>query len=335
MSQLLWTQKQDIGPAARCNAAMVYVSGQGRIVLFGGQTADNSTTGLSNDTWEWDGENWTQYADIGPAPRSLHAMTYDSSRGRIVLFGGIAGNFISRLNDTWEWDGEAWTQMADTGPAPRSAAAMAYDSKRGRALLFGGYDGGTSFGDTWTWDGTSWTEEQDTGPPARSGHGLDYDSGRDRLVLFGGVSVSTKVTTVTVRDSGLSGAFGGTHTEQQSVMQSQFLNDTWEYDGAVWTRVGDTGPAPRSGCGLVYDGKTLLLFGGRDQSNTFKDTWQWNGKHWTERQDIGPGARAFAGMAFDSARQRMVIFGGSGVPTVYGDTWEASERPLAAPPMPR
>jgi len=154
------------------------------------------------------------------------------------------------------------------------------------------------------------------------------------LVLFGGASYTTKLTTVTVRAGGISGAFGGTHTEQQSVVQTQFLNDTWEYDGAVWTRVGDTGPAPRSGGGLVYNGKTLLLFGGKDQGNTFKDTWEWNGKHWTERQDIRPAARAIAGMAFASARQRMVIFGGSAEPTVYGDTWEASERPLAAPTTP-
>ena len=139
MSQLLWTQTQDIGPAPRSGAAMVYDSGKGRIVLFGGQAADNATA--LNDTWEWDGENWTQYTDIGPAPRSLHAMAYDSNRGRIVLFGGVANNHITRFNDTWEWDGEAWTQVADAGPARRSAAAMAYDSKRGRALLFGGYDG--------------------------------------------------------------------------------------------------------------------------------------------------------------------------------------------------
>src|SRR6266436_1175998 len=129
MSQLLWTQKQDIGPAARCNAAMVYVSGQGRIVLFGGQTADNSTTGLSNDTWEWDGENWTQYADIGPAPRSLHAMTYDSSRGRIVLFGGIVVILISRLPDSTHLADAARTNVALAARPLRPARPMACDRK--------------------------------------------------------------------------------------------------------------------------------------------------------------------------------------------------------------
>jgi galactose oxidase-like protein/Kelch motif protein len=331
MPQLLWTQKQDVGPAARSKAAMVFDAGQRRIVLFGGLAADNSSS--FNDTWEWDGENWTQYADIGPAARSQHATAYDGKRGRAVLFGGVDGNNTC-ISDTWEWDGEAWTQVADTGPAPRGAAAMAYDSKRGRSLLFGRNNGASFFGDTWTWDGASWTQEQDTGPPPRSQHGLDYDSGRDRVVLFGGMSSSTKTITVTVSDNIDSGGFSflsprSTHTEQRSVMQAQFFNDAWEYDGAVWTRVADTGPAPRSGSGLVYNGKTLLLFGGNDNGNSFKDTWQWDGKHWTERQDIGPAARAFAGAAFDGARQRMVVFGGSAA-KVYGDTWEAFERPLPA-----
>ena len=325
MSQLLWTQKQDIGPAARSNAAMVYDVGQGRIVLFGGLAADSSTA--FNDTWEWDGENWTQYADIGPAARSQHAMAYDSTRERTLLFGGVGGNNVAFVNDTWEWDGEAWTQVADTGPAPRAGAAMAFDGKRGRVLLFGGNAGASFFGDTWSWDGSSWSQEQDTGPPARSQHGLDYDGARDRVVFFGGTRFSTTTTTVTVRDSGISGALGGTHTEQRSVTQFQFFNDTWEYDGAVWTRVADTGPAPRSGSGLAYTGKAHLLFGGKDNATIFKDSWQWNGKRWTERQDIGPAARAFAGAAFDSSRQRMVIFGGAGA-TVFGDTWEASERAL-------
>ena len=324
MSQLLWTQKEDIGPAARSKVAMAYDTGQRRILLFGGLASDNST--ISKDTWEWDGESWTQFADIGPSARSQHAMAYDSKRQRIVLFGGAGGNNAATyLNDTWEWDGKDWTQMADTGPSPRAGAAMDFDSKRERVLLFGGNNAGNSFGDTWAWNGVDWTMEQDTGPPARTQHGLAYDSGRDRIVLFSGMGFSQQFVTETVRDSGISGFFGGTHTETRTVTQLQFFNDTWEYDGVLWTRVADTGPQPRSGGGLVYNGKTCLLFGGKDNSRVFGDTWQWDGKHWTERQDIGPGARAFAGTAYDSIRDRVVVFGGSGA-TVFGDTWEASER---------
>ena len=107
MAQLLWTQKQDVGPSPRSNVAMIFDAAKKRTVLFGG--AGGGTSTLFNDTWEWDGENWTQYEDIGPVPRSRHGMAYDSKRDRTVLFGGSAGNL--NLNDTWEWDGVKWTEV--------------------------------------------------------------------------------------------------------------------------------------------------------------------------------------------------------------------------------
>jgi len=105
---------------------MAYDSGRGRTVLFGG-------TGAGADTWEWDGENWTQMADLGPPARSDAAMAYDTHRNQTVLFGGSNG-----MADTWGWDGRNWTQLADGGAWPRSKFAMAYDSKRQLIVLFGG-----------------------------------------------------------------------------------------------------------------------------------------------------------------------------------------------------
>jgi hypothetical protein len=155
---------------------------------------------------------------------------------------------------------------------------------------------------------------------------MDYDNLRDRVVVVDGIGKSTVQVQVSVWVQDSSGGWWGgtsghyeTHTQQQ--VKVQFFNDTWEYDGSVWTRVADTGPEPRMGCGLVYDGKTMLLFGGKNDASFFKNTWEWDGKHWTQRQDIGPAARAFAAMAYDSVRQRAVLFGGVG-PSLFGDTWE-------------
>jgi hypothetical protein len=55
------------------------------VVLFGGE---GSGYVFRNDTWAWDGQAWTQMADTGPNPRRLHAMAFDSTRQRTVLFGG-------------------------------------------------------------------------------------------------------------------------------------------------------------------------------------------------------------------------------------------------------
>jgi hypothetical protein len=60
-----------------------------------------------NDTWVWNGELWTQLEDIGPSARAANALAFDSTRERIVLFGGVAGSAV--LADTWEWDGTEWT----------------------------------------------------------------------------------------------------------------------------------------------------------------------------------------------------------------------------------
>ena len=49
---------------------MAYDSKRGRTVLFGGSAGNVNL----NDTWEWDGQDWTQVADTGPPARGGHAM---------------------------------------------------------------------------------------------------------------------------------------------------------------------------------------------------------------------------------------------------------------------
>src|SRR5262249_5957183 len=50
------------------------------------------------DTWEWDGIDWTQRAPASSPPaRSGHVLAFDASRGRTVLFGS------SSFGDTWEY----------------------------------------------------------------------------------------------------------------------------------------------------------------------------------------------------------------------------------------
>src|SRR5690348_2128969 len=136
MTQLFWTQKQDVGPTPRWGSAMVYDATKERVLLFGG--CHGSTN--MGDTWEWDGENWTQVEDIGPAARWGHGMAYDEKRQRVVLFGGAIqqANSAQSLNDTWEWDGESWTQVADTGPSARHGIVLVHDAKRESTVLFGG-----------------------------------------------------------------------------------------------------------------------------------------------------------------------------------------------------
>jgi len=165
------------GPSARSFHALVYDSNRGRTVMFGGQI----TGAFLNDTWEWDGPEWTQVADTGPSPRDACGASYDRSRRRTILFGGETLNegMVVQVGETWEFGGGAWTQAATTGPGPIAGAELAYNGTL--ALLFT-----LSDGSTWTWDGKHWTERQDIGPGQRVGVAMTFDSLRKRAVLFGG-----------------------------------------------------------------------------------------------------------------------------------------------------
>lgn len=298
MALWLWTQKQDIGPTPRRAHAMAFDSTRQRVVLFGGETGEPATTFL-NDTWEWNGEVWNQVADTGPRPRRGHAITFDSARQRIVLFGGfVFEQAATFLNDTWEWNGDVWTQVADTGASPRHGHAMAYDSLRQRTVLFAGVSPDGLGNDTWEWDGGAWTQVADTGPAPRVTHAIAYDSVRHRVVLFGGETHKPVTTS---------------------------LNDTWEWDGKNWIQVADTGPGPRDETAMAYIGTRTALFGGVLKDNTLAaDTWEWDGQRWTQRQNMGPPKRGTHAMAYDSQRERAVLFGGFGgsATPLLGDTWE-------------
>jgi hypothetical protein len=99
-----WNHVQDMGPAAATGAAMVFRSATS--ALFGGISAIANGPGqkLYGLTWEWNGHLWTVRQDIGVGARFDHAMAFDGTRGRVVLFGGRSEpNADTGLKgDTWE-----------------------------------------------------------------------------------------------------------------------------------------------------------------------------------------------------------------------------------------
>ncbi len=128
-------------PPGRNLAAMVFDPGHCRALLFGGAPSSGPSNALS-DTWSYDGANWTQInTATAPPGRWAHAMAFDTSRGRIVLFGGYGPSYPAGTdtNDTWEFDGTTWVQvLPQNSPASASQAAMVYDQSRARIVMFGG-----------------------------------------------------------------------------------------------------------------------------------------------------------------------------------------------------
>lgn len=306
-------------PPPRAYHALAYDAARRMTVLFGGYAGETTCppSGYCDDMWAWDGSTWTQInSATSPSARIGHALTYDSARGVLVLFGGYDSSG-TLLNDTWEWNGSTWVQANPALKPPRRAYhALAYDNVRGVTVLFGGTgDCGGYCNDTWEWNGTAWVQRTpDTAPPARRRHALAYDVVRGVTVLFGG--------------EGASGLLG----------------DTWEWDGLAWTQplaptptpfVATATPTPtdrpaaRQAHALAYDEQRQLavLFGGCLDALCAivdNDTWEWNGSAWVWRPSTPlPPARSGQGLAYDQARQRMVLFGGlDSYGGRLGDTWE-------------
>src|SRR5206468_6926717 len=91
-----------------------------------------------------------------------------------------------------------------------------------------------------------WSQKQDIGPNSRVFSGMTYDSLKQKTLLFGGLTSST-----------------------------EFLNDTWEWDGKFWTQRRDMEPY-RAIHSMDYDSQRqrIILFGGVDGTAYFADTWE-------------------------------------------------------------
>ncbi len=129
---------------------------------------------------------------------------------------------------------------------------------------------------------------------------MAFDAARERVVLLGGFPVT--------------GASA----------------DTWEWDGAEWTQVADTGPEARYTHAMTFDvaGQRVLIFGGLSAAAPAQaelaDTWAWDGGAWTEVAHFGPPAAMAASAECDG--HTVLLFGGgiaTSSPIVpFGSTWQ-------------
>ena len=243
------------GPRWRNFASVTYDTKRKVLVLYGGLQPEDQNF---EDTWEWDGMNWTERTSEGPGPREAAGMTYDSARQRVVLFGGAQSGRM--MNDTWEWKGTEWTQVSVEGPSARFPAGFVYDNAHQNVLLFGGHafdnQGMTTYGDTWTWDGTSWVEITVQGPSPRDGADAVFTQDSNQILLFGGAEIDSDVT---LRD------------------------DTWLWDGSQWNQLEVEGPPARVHPAMAFDvmhGKVVMTGGSNAPAKTLADTWEWDGQSW-------------------------------------------------------
>jgi Immunoglobulin I-set domain len=170
----VWVKRNPANrPPPTSNFGIAYDSLRGKTVLFGGykDTPPNYQNGfevITNDVWEWDGNDWAKITPPTSPPARLNpSMCFDSTRGEVLMIGG--GNFNPEPQDTpgyysvrktlWAWNGTQWSQRP---PLPNGSAsplisgynAFAFDPLRGTAVLFGLFDD-TQY-PVWEWNGSTW-----------------------------------------------------------------------------------------------------------------------------------------------------------------------------------
>ncbi|MEO9138904.1 MAG: hypothetical protein ABI345_07525 [Jatrophihabitans sp.] len=190
-------------------------------------------------TWSWDGADWTRQPGSSPAFRTGSAFTYDNAQTHLVLFGG-KDRGGQELGDTWVWDGHTWAQLTLAGPTPRAGtvnsapgprdhAALAYDAATQGLVLFGGYSDGTANSDTWLLTGSSWRQVSTNRSPLAGSYWMIYMPNSGHAVLLG-------------RD--------GAGTWQQ-----------WTYDerAVTWRQLLSTSTPPLTAFWPVFNPSTQLL----------------------------------------------------------------------------
>ncbi len=319
-------------PPPRAGAAFCFDAARGHVVLFGGYP-------LRFDTWEWDGTDWTErFAVTVPLVAEGGAMAFDAARGRSVMVAPNNGG-----QETWEWDGANW-QIGNAGwSLPAFAILLGYDPVLGRVLLHTAARSVGGQASTWDWNGAVWSQ-RGTGGPQIVDAGMCWDPVTQRMLVVRGEGTAASgeqwsydrvqwiqanpvvapyrmgVRPVTDAAAGRVRAFGGA-----SGLGSDFdeHSDTWEWDGAAWTRVlGEQAPPhSRSGMALAPATGELVVAGGQ---HTAGRTFVGNRVQWREiAAGPGPGDRRAPLLASDWRTGGVLLFGGFDWQTnaARTDTW--------------
>jgi len=300
-----WTQKSFTGgPGARTSHAMAYDPAKQLGVLFGGiGPVSGGGYTLLDDTWEWDGQSWTQ--------KSPATVPWWSSYP-LMAYAGTAGVMMYVGSGTWRWNGANWTRLS-SATVSGGATKLVYDSTNDQPLLVGTQPT-TGYGIqvVYSWNGSQWSSiGYQFGPPHRDYAAIEFSPDGNSILMNGGQ-----------RDYG-------------SLDGPELYDDTWQFMGGSWHEWHGSAPPGRFGAGLVDQvlrGRVLMFGGNATDGSFLVDTWEWDGATWIERHPTtAPPRRYGFGMEYDRARDRTVLFGGWDVTctspsncqyTFLNDTWE-------------
>jgi hypothetical protein len=192
-----WSPLETVGtaPSPRWGHSAVYDPARRRMIVMGG--FDGST--FLNDVYALDlngTPSWSRILPVGSGPVCVrsHLLVYDSTRDRLLLFGGQYGpteftSLVWALNLSGT---PTWSLLSIPGIAPsgRGMVAGVYDPVGDRVIVHGGWTGHDYLEDLWQFSlsGAQWSRITATGiaPGPLRGHSAVLDARNQRMVFFGG-----------------------------------------------------------------------------------------------------------------------------------------------------
>ena len=153
----------DVSPGARVFAAFGYDREREVAVLFGGNYKPGSVL-PDPDTWEWDGQSWTQrFPETSPGAMTEDGFFWDGVHHRLLLLGRDQDLGVGAPWQLWSFDGANWSQsLPATTDLPSHDLEFddeppyaAYDAGRARLVVALRPDGLSQ--ETWEWDGMDWS----------------------------------------------------------------------------------------------------------------------------------------------------------------------------------
>jgi len=325
-------------PACANEGAMTWQGSNNTVIFTGAACVGSATT---EDTYEWDGTNWTNIALTSFAGRYYgEAMTYDPLHQNVVLFGGISAlNVMLAGTYTYISGSGAWVGVGDEDyPVPRSLFSFVSDPVRNVIYLYGGLNDATTFFDFWTYQNGQFRPTLDGSQPSDCALPIAaFDTDRQKVVMLCSGSATWEFDGTTWTEFDTSKTAPPSHQWSSLVYDqtlkkivffggynSGYLDQTWTYDGTAWTQVTKNPPTSRSHTSMWYDPilKKTVIYGGigrltsTDRLTRYSDMWSFDGTGWTAVvPTTTPGMRYGALTAIDPKTNHAVIFGGIRVDT--------------------
>lgn len=149
-----WTQLTPAAgapnPPTRTYFGLAYDDARDRLTLQGGRAGTSGGLGATNDTWEWNGNEWANVTPADPTQttgaNTLHTVVFDPLAHRDISFGGWQSP--GPVNATYVHEDGVWARRVSENVAPiaRFGHGATYSTRLRAMVLFAGSG---SVSDTW------------------------------------------------------------------------------------------------------------------------------------------------------------------------------------------